>query len=576
MLRSLYAAVSGVKGHQTYLDVTGNNIANVNTVGYKRDVLHFRDMIYQDVKNPSAPNSSIPIGGVNPAQVGLGTQVGSIEHVFTQGSFQSTGIPTDMAISGEGFFVVKNDGQTLYTRAGNFSLDRDGNLVMQGNGYLVQGYAFKEQINEATGTVERVRDSRLSAVNIPIGQKIPAKATTLLAFRCNLDCGSTPAAKFITATNASGDSSVGYSSKDIQRAFTFMTGTLAAERATFFASSASSFDNRDDLEAFTQSIMKTHDHVTKIDVYDSLGKMYTVETVWRKVVTQPANTVSGSSTSAETEWDWYSYYVGEDGKRLEKDSTAKPPILMGGEGAGTLVFGDDGLLKRSYYYDPEGLAALRKGGTSPKLNAVYIFDGQPRTAPAGGGNLTVTGRIGADFNTEGAAGTATGGIYKPNSIELDFLGYSIGRQIGVEKEPIDGVTQFTSSSTTKGYYQDGYAMGTLDNWSVSQTGIITGSYTNGQSLSIAQVALAMFANSGGLLKVGETCFAETVNSGAAQVDVPMQGGAGSIQGNTIEMSNVDLSEEFVSLIRAQRGFQANTRVVTTSDQVLEELINMKR
>ncbi|MDR1021373.1 MAG: flagellar hook-basal body complex protein, partial [Synergistaceae bacterium] len=196
MLRSLYSAVSGVKAHQTYLDVTGNNIANVNTVGYKRDVIHFRDMIYQNSKNPSAPDSAIPIGGINPAQVGLGVQVGSIEHVFTQGSMQSTGIPTDMAISGQGFFVVQNSGQTLYTRAGNFALDSSGNLVMQGNGYLVQGYAFKDQLNTATGTVERVRDSRLSAVNIPIGEKIPAKATSLVAFRCNLDCGSTPMAQY--------------------------------------------------------------------------------------------------------------------------------------------------------------------------------------------------------------------------------------------------------------------------------------------------------------------------------------------------------------------------------------------
>ncbi|MDR0615573.1 MAG: flagellar hook protein FlgE [Synergistaceae bacterium] len=566
MLRSLYAAVSGVKAHQTYLDVTGNNIANVNTVGYKRDVLHFRDMIYQSVKNPSAPDNAVPIGGIDPAQVGLGVQIGSIEHVFTQGSSQSTGIATDMMISGEGFFVVQNDGQTLYTRAGNFSLDSNGNLVMQGNGYLVQGYAFKEQMNQATGTVERVRDSRLSTVNIQIGQKIPAKATTLLAFKCNLSSSCTPQAKYITSTTEM------YSS-DIKRAFSVNTGN----QATFFASDTS-VTNGTALEEFAQSIMKTNDHVTKISVYDSLGNQYTQETVWRKVVTKPANTAASPPTSAETEWDWYSYYVDADGKRLESDPNATPPILMGGEGAGTLVFGDDGLLKRSYYYEPEDLAALRSGAGNATLKEVFIVDGQPRTALTGG-DLTVTGKVGADFNTEGSEGSVTTQPpgYEPNSIELDFLGYSVGRQVGTEKAPIDGITQYSSAtSTTTPYYQDGYAMGTLDSWSVSQTGIITGSFTNGKSLPIAQVALAMFANTGGLLKVGETCFAETVNSGMAQIGTPMEGGAGKIVGNTIEMSNVDLTEEFVNLIRAQRGFQANTRVVTTSDQVLEELINMKR
>ncbi|MDR3332647.1 MAG: flagellar hook-basal body complex protein, partial [Synergistaceae bacterium] len=134
MLRSLYSAVSGVKAHQTYLDVTGNNIANVNTTGFKKDMLQFKDMIYQDQKSPSGPDSSIPIGGVNPAQVGLGVRVGSIETNLSQGSLQSTGMDSDMAIQGSGFFIVKSSAQTYYTRAGNFTLDRDGNLVMAGNG----------------------------------------------------------------------------------------------------------------------------------------------------------------------------------------------------------------------------------------------------------------------------------------------------------------------------------------------------------------------------------------------------------------------------------------------------------
>ena len=190
MLRSLYSAVSGVKAHQTYLDVTGNNIANVNTVGFKKDVIHFRDMIYQTMRGASAPDNGVPIGGINPAQVGLGVKVGSIETVHTGGSLQSTGVPTDMAISGEGYFVVQNGGRQLYTRAGNFALDRDGNLTMSGNGYKVQGYAYREQVDPATGNVVSVRDTNLTGINIPIGQKIPAKATTLAAFRYNL-CRST-------------------------------------------------------------------------------------------------------------------------------------------------------------------------------------------------------------------------------------------------------------------------------------------------------------------------------------------------------------------------------------------------
>ncbi|MDR1514097.1 MAG: flagellar hook protein FlgE [Synergistaceae bacterium] len=466
MLRSLYSAVSGVKGHQTYLDVTGNNIANVNTVGFKRDVLHFRDMIYQSAKNPSAPNSAIPIGGVNPAQVGLGTQVGSIEHVFTQGSLQSTGIPTDMAISGEGFFVVQNGGQTLYTRAGNFALDRDGNLVMQGNGYMVQGYEYDENLKEFA--------TSLSNVNIPIGQKIPAKATTLVSLRCNL-CST---ASIYTA-GPSGDPGI--------------------EVANTWA--------------------------TKADVYDSKGTKYTMEVAFRK--------------TAENEWAYKAYFVSEDGKIYDGTDPEYPDLIdPTTPSSGTMVFNADGLLKE--VKDSSGVV---QSGGALKFKSKFS-------------------EFGAD-DTE---------------ITIDFRGDVTEENTKVPKEDsgLDGVTQYDSPSTTKIYYQDGYTMGTLENWSVSQTGIITGTYSNGQTQQLAKVALAMFANSGGLLKVGETCFAETVNSGMAQIGSPMEGGAGSVQGNTIEMSNVDLSEEFVNLIRAQRGFQANTRVVTTSDQVLEELINMKR
>ena len=738
MLRSLYSAVSGVKAHQTYLDVTGNNIANVNTVGFKRDVIHFRDMIYQTMRGASAPDNGVPIGGINPAQVGLGVKVGSIETVHTGGSLQSTGVPTDMAISGEGYFVVQNGGRQLYTRAGNFALDRDGNLTMSGNGYKVQGYAYREQVDPATGNVVRVRDTNLTGINIPIGQKIPAKATTLAAFRCNLCStaspeipdlnsipggekkvprphdysayGSLPATyvgagapaagvegdtyfdgtelKFYNAGTATWDSYVPpktagpedlYYGKNTAAAaagvFTnvfesaggaitgpfvkarvivdgaggarptapskpgetfldttgagtihtanadgtaWLAATTPAVAGTAYASrpapgaiyvldstnamaavthvmdetsgaknvftwngvkwsnindsaalspSVNSTTTQATIDRFGESMIKSHDHETKMDVYDSLGNVYTMATYFRKVLDRPGSTdpVKG----AEAEWDWYTCYLDKDGKPLEAF----------GEGAGTLVFGDDGLLKRTYYYEPTPATPdpMATKTTQPVYNwsVVEKIIGDPAY------ESVATGKVVADFNVVGAEGKpildADGKpVYSSNMITLDFLGERIEKVLGVEKEPIDGVTQFGSPSTTKGYFQDGYAMGELNDWSVGGDGIITGIYSNGRNLPIAQVALAMFANPGGLTKVGETCFAESSNSGIAQIGPPRTGGAGTIEGSTIEMSNVDLSEEFVNLIKAQRGFQANTRVVTTSDQVLEELINMKR
>ena len=746
MLRSLYSAVSGVKSHQTYLDVTGNNIANVNTVGFKRDSLQFRDMIYQDNKSASSPNAGIPIGGINPAQVGLGVQVGSIETVHTGGSLQNTGVPTDMAISGSGFFVVQNGTQQLYTRAGNFSLDRDGNLVMAGNGYLVQGYAYKNQYNAATGAMERVKDTSLSGINIPLGEKTPAKATQVASFRCNLCSTTTPAVPDVNnipgGTNkverphsytAEGATAVNYVGADdpnttppagtMVEGMTYLrTGTpptlykftsgaweaqppsavdpntyyygassggfynnngtttssgiyaklsstvlnfTTGDAATATAAGQKSLDpatgkiytaqadlswstgvsmvagtaygvrgsadvymlnaagtaatpitdsimNETDkkiytwdgatasweisaadayssigfrpgetstttqgtIDAFGESMIQSHDWETKSNVYDSLGNAYTLVTTFRKVAEYPADTTSTPPTGAEAEWDWYAYYVDSDGK----------VIPQYGEGAGTLVFGADGLLKRTYYFEPTPATPDPNGSATnqPEYNwsivEKIIDESDPRYNASIHDNLS-TGKVVADFNTAGAEGSVIDGIpqtYASNMITMDFLGKEYAAAMGTENEPIQGVTQYGSPFTTKVHYQDGYPMGELEDWSVGGDGIIMGSYSNGRSLAIAQVALATFANEGGLSKVGNTCFAATANSGEAQIGEPMTGSAGSIVGNTIEMSNVDLSEEFVNLIRAQRGFQANSRVVTTSDQVLEELINLKR
>lgn len=755
MLRSLYSAVSGVKAHQTYLDVTGNNIANVNTVGFKRDMINFKDMIYQTMQGASAPNSSVPIGGVNPMQVGLGVKVGSIETIHTQGSPQTTGNRTDMAIQGEGFFVVRNGGQTFYTRAGNFVLDRDGNLAQSGSGNLVQGYAYKEIVDPATGVSRLERDSELSSINIPIGRKMPAKATDLIGFRCNL-CSTTASAitsldkipggaakvlrpheytaygatktdyvgatapgaplpnetwydtagdmlkrwdnttlawvdvrqaspedvffgadttvgaiyptvfqsgdgrtgnvvnakKFVdeagaavppgpptaagqtyldTATgmlytanllgNAWGtptaiDQSTVYADRTGGHAFIFDS---TAATMTDLGTSATVLDtagganqvyqwdgtgttrawvnitadglspsgeldpgtglpitttNQATIDAFGASIISQSDHQTKTTIYDSLGNAYTVETVFRKVLERPADPNANPPVAAETEWDWYSYYVDGDGNPLEQY----------GEGAGTLVFGDDGLLKRTYYFEatPATPTTNATSNSQPAYNWQLVEKIIDKNDPRYNATLhdsLPTGKMVADFNVSGAAGSVIPGdplTYKSNMINLDFLGQQMAAELGQLKEPIDGVTQYGSSTTTKGYYQNGYAMGELNDFSVGGDGSITGIYSNGKNLPIAVLALATFANPQGLSKMGDTLFAESINSGMAQIGVPGQGGAGSVMGSTLEMSNVDLSEEFVNLIRAQRGFQANTRVVTTSDQILEELINMKR
>ena len=429
MQRSLYTAVSGVKGHQTYLDVTGHNVANVNTVGYKRDVMQFSDTISQLIRNESAPVS--PPGGVNPAQVGLGVRVGSISPSFAQGAFQATAIPTDMAIQGEGFFIVNNMGRQLYTRAGNFAIDRDGNLVTQGEGSLVQGYRFN-------GTE---MGNTLSDIVIPVGHEIPQRATTIAAFRSNL------------SSNA---------------------------------------------PAGTQ-------HESTVTIHDSLGNPHIMVVMFKK-------------QNEGNSWEWEAYFRNPDGSRADDFGAAN----------GEVIFGPDGLL------DP------------PNQN----------------------GTINADFTSVDAGAS---------SITLDFLGSEFAEMFGLpDRGSIGGLTSFGTPSTASALGQDGYARGVLRDWSVGMDGVITGEYTNGILSPIAQVALARVINPQGMSQVGKTSFAATPNAGDVRIMTPGENGAGLIIGRTIEMSNVDLSEEFVNLIRSQRGLQANTRAITTSDRILETTINVKR
>jgi len=510
MQRSLYTAVSGVKGHQTFLDVTGHNVANVNTVGFKRDVIQFADTISQLKRNEAAPVS--PPGGINPTQVGLGVRVGSISPCFVQGAFQMTEIPTDMAIQGDGFFIVNNRGQRLYTRAGNFAIDRDGNLVTQGNGYLVQGYKFTDM----------QRDDALSGIVIAVGEEMPQKATTVAAFKCNLYSGT--GARIPDLNNIPGGTG------KVRRPFEYSgAGDISA--------SASSRSSQAEMDAFGKDMMKSHDWKDNFVVYDAAGNPHVMNVVFRKVFDRPADTASTPPRPAESEWDWYAYYTNERGEVMPQY----------GQGGGTMVFGDGGALKKTYTFNPAG-----GWGVIEKIIS-STDDGKP------------TGLVGANFSTAGAP------------IRLDFLGSDYAAAEGLPfKGVLDGVTNFGSFSTTRMKGQDGYASGTLQNWSVNDYGVITGEYSNGKTRPIAQIALARFINPQGLTQVGKTCFAESENSGRVRMMAPGQGGAGYVKGLAVEMSNVDLSEEFVNLIRSQRGLQANTRVVTTSDRILETLINLKR
>lgn len=441
MMRSLFAGVSGLQNHQTRMDVVGNNISNVNTYGFKKGRVTFKDMISQSLSGAAKPQEDR--GGINPQQVGLGMQVATIDTIHTQGALQVTGVNTDLAIQGEGFFIEKKGNSSYYTRNGAFSIDKNGYLVNPSNGYKVQGW--NAVLNPETGMMELNTAAGVEDLIIPVGSKDPARATQNTKFFCNLQKNSDTHQADLTIYDS--------------------TGIPRQLRATF---------NRTDVNR------------------------------WDMVIEIPEATEGSVSVSAGD------------------------PVENGGNNTFQLVFNDAG----SLISVSDGTNTQTEGVLMPNVSFTY-------TGTDGEVNQTINLTMG---------------------------------EVGL----FNGITQFESPSTTKAIEQDGYTMGMLEGFSFDDSGQITGVFTNGNRKTLGQVALAKFANAGGLEKAGDTLFVESNNSGAANIGVAAAEGRGSIKSGTLEMSNVDLSEQFTDMIVTQRGFQANARTITTADQLLQEVIALKR
>jgi flagellar hook protein FlgE len=403
--------LSGLEANSQALNAISNNLANLNTVGYKDTRMEFRDLFYQQIGST---------GAGEPIEIGAGTGVGSNAGVFTQGPTESSGVNTDMAVQGGGFFVTDKGGLQEYTRAGNFSRDQNGNLVTT-DGANVLGYPAVNGVINAQAAV--------SPLNIPLGQVRPANPTGNIAFGVNLDAG----AAVGTTTSA------------------------------------------------------------QTPVYDSLGAAHVI-------------TVAFTKTAANT----WGYNVTVPGA----DVGAAAPVNIG---TGSLTFNGNGQLTAP----AANLAGLTIAGFAN-----------------GAANLT--------FNWNGFAG------------------------------PQPTITQFASASAVASQTQDGYPSGSLVDFTVDQSGVVQGTYTNGPPLAIGQVALAGFASEEGLARDGSNSYTATIASGAANVGTANAGGRGSILGGSLELSNVDIATEFARLIVAQRGYQANAKTVTTFDQVTQDTINLKQ
>lgn len=454
MLRSLFSGVSGLDANQEYIDSIGNDIANINTTGYKSNEVQFEDLLSQTISGATAPSTTT--GGINPTQVGLGVKVAGVEANFSQGTSQQTGNPLDLSVQGDGFFITKGSNQVSYTRAGSLQLDGNGNLVTP-NGNLVQGWPAT-----SNGTINT--SAPLGSLSIPSGQQIAANATQSVTLGGNLagQSGWTP------PTGAPGSG----------------TGTGTSSTTPTGAS-------------------------TSVTVYAPSGATESLDLTFEQQSTLPSTAPKGAVSA----WNVYGVLAG---------AGASPDYTNAK--AATL------------YFDASGNMVGYTNQTGNTSTSSTSFS------------------LSAPDETQSSTSTAT------QSFTLN----------------VPTVTANSSQDTVSVLSQDGNAPGTLQSYSIGSNGLIQGVFSNGQTLNLGQLALATFANPDGLLRAGDTSFTATANSGLAQVGAPGNGARGSIQAGTLEASNVDLASEMTQLIEAERGFQANGSIITTSDALLQDLINLKQ
>ena len=496
MMRSLFSGVSGLKVHQTKMDVIGNNIANVNTVGFKSSSVTFSDIFYQTTQSASGPNAATGAGGQNARQIGLGSTLGSISvNITGQGGSQRTDNPFDLMINGDAFFILNKGGTNYFTKAGNFTVDEAGTLVNSA-GYPVMGWQA-----DAEGGIKKDRVSALHVMAEENMKASPASTT----------------------------------------------------QSTFFGN----INSQDD--AFTKSDVKDRYIPLQMQFYDALGYEYTAQFHIREGQNEGEYTVNLAT-------------ITKDGKVLvdvEEDAT------------------------KGYTYDT-GFQELTIKFNTTKKTQYYDASGNTVNADANGQYPTGTIEVepGGIIPANGTAGTA-GGVLAGFSATLDFATIAAkatpttafdaaGNEDGKITIDFSQLTNYGSTSdvdSAKGIdgIGKGKAVGSMSSLGIQTDGKIVASYSNGDTRILGQIAVANFANAAGLEKVGENLYAETLNSGSFNgIGEDITANGDKFSTGVLEMSNVDLSTEFVEMITTQRGFQANSRIITVSDSMLEELINLKR
>ncbi|SFI44187.1 flagellar hook protein FlgE [Selenomonas ruminantium] len=612
MMRSLYTGLSGVKNHQSGMDVVGNNIANVNTVGFKSSRTTFADMLSQKMQDASNGNGNT--GSTNPKQVGLGMNIASIDLLFKDGAPMVTGKNTDLCLSGDGLFVVRGGNQTYYTRDGAFEFDAAGNFVLPGSGHFVQGWMANNGVIDTTGGI---RD-----ITVSLGKSL-VNATDLVTYVDNLDAN-VPTITGITVDtdelmsvrlggkelhiwNIPADGNTWVFQNDVPLGATTATikagdGSTATVKitpaATFEISKGTDVDFRT-MDVLTQGSVTTQYPLTlKIagQQYTAISMdkdMDTTKTwqVKKDGATIGSNTITITDGTEDITFTLNSALTESIGKLQVTTATAsesKPVTLTFSDG--TTVVKTDGtynvgkslpVVTNTTVYDSSGekhtipLYFIREDDTTS--DGKWLVSLTPDTSVTKGQTVTsdITdangNKLSLSFPVAELLFDAAGNLTTDSSGDTTGILNLAGQNITVD---FNKVTQYPSETTvySKG---NGGADGTLKEVRIDSNGVITGIYTNGVRRPEAQVALAHFSNSAGLLKTGTSLYQQSGNSG-----VPLTIKAGEygtvLTPGALEMSNANVADEFASMIITQRGLQSNAKIITVGDEMVETAVNMKR
>ena len=553
MMRSMYSAVSGLKTHQTRMDVIGNNIANVNTVAFKSSSVTFSDILYQTTSNASGANATTGTGGVNAKQIGLGTTAAATKVSITSaGASETTGNPFDIRLTDKNstnFFIVNNGSENVFTRSGSFYVDGSGNLCMSSTGYTVMGW----QVDETTG---EIRKDTVSALRIMQEKNLTSapEATTQATIAGVLDENDADVksdAGKVMNLNFYDNLGYQYTAKFAIKA-TAKDGEYTVELTSILDS-----NNKNITEGFTQAQMK-----------EIFGNTDTKTTIASYSTTLPNCGYTYDTTTGEL-----------------KTAAAAPKVVQIKDD-GTLDDGSGKTIKDVFGVSEGNFKNVQDSNNAG--NDDYKFE---RVKNADGSFSYQIKKKSATnllkFNTEDGKFSSIGGG-TDKSVELNLNTTSLNANGNFQNITVDFSQCLNYNNSGKstigadagavdGTTGKGRKLGAMTGISIDTNGRIYGTYDNGNTELLGQIAVAQFSNASGLEKVGESCYRTTLNSGEFDgIGVEISADGSSMTTGELEMSNVDLSSEFTSMITTQRGFQANSRVITTSDTLLEELVNLKR